>query len=178
MSSVLPEVMDVEYRRMKRFIRLVLIVTLSVPVYFYGPLIWKDGSYAGRWVFAADISERPVECRGAAYFLQLCEVRFVDRLNNRFVKLDYLIIGTDWSEAATDIVRSSEGHLTGAIGVTAHAILMRIGALFSLVMLGFIVEWIVRRIKYLSLQNRLMGQTIGARRREAVMLSRDRRDHF
>jgi hypothetical protein len=45
-------------------------------------------------------------------------------------------------------------------------------------MLGFIVEWIVRRIKYLSLQNRLMGQTIGARRREAVMLSRDRRDHF
>lgn len=178
MTSVLPELLDVEYRRMKRICRVILLLAMAVPIYFYGPLIWKDGSYSGRWVFAADIGERPVECRGSALIFQMCEVRFVDRVNKRTVRLDYFIVTTDWSEATTDIVRSSDGHLTAAIGVTANAILMRISALFCLAVLAFIIESVLKRIKVHSLQRRLAPQTDATRRRDAVLLSRDRRDHL
>jgi hypothetical protein len=178
MASVLPEFLDVEFRRSKRLARLVLLLVLMVPMYRYAPLIWKDGSYDGRWVFAADIEERPLECKGIPYFLQSCTVRVADRLGNRFVTLNYLVVATDWSDSATDIVRSSQGHLTGAIGVTGPGLLTRFSALFCVCLLGFAVEWILKRMKYLSLQNRITGEGATPRRRDAVMLSRDRRDHF
>ena len=176
MDSGLPEIFDQEYRRLKRITRAVLLLVMAYPIYVYGPMIWKDGSYAGRWIFAADIPQGHIECSGVPYFLQSCEVKFLAA--NRPVKFDYLVAGTSWSEGMTDIVRSAEGRVTAAVGVTGPGLLSRVGALFALLMFCFLIERIIWGVKFHSLRSKVFGFVPTTNKRESVMLSRDRRDHL
>lgn len=178
MTVVLPEVLQAEYRRMKRFARTVVIVLMALPIYWYGPLLWKDGSYNGRWDFAADVESRPAQCKGPAYVLQLCEVSFADRLNNRMVKLEYVVVGTDWNEVVPDIVRSSTGHFTSSIAVTGPGLLTRASAFMFLMMVAYLLEKLFLKFTLESLKQKAIALAPPPRVREATLLSRDRRDHF
>ena len=178
MDSGLPEFLDIEYRRLRRIVRVLLMIALAFPTFAYGPLIWKDGTYDARWVFAADIPTRPVECRGIPFFLLACEVKFAERSKNTILKLDYLVVGVDWCDLTTDIVRSTDNRLTAAIGVTGSGLLTRISALGFLFVLGLSIERMLLRIKFRSLQDRVFNLTASPRNKDAYMLSRDRRDHF
>ena len=176
MSVVLPELLQAEYRRMKRIARVLVLLLMAFPVYAYGPLLWKDGSYGGRWDFAADMEARPAQCMGAAYILQLCEVSFADRANNRFVKLDYVVMGADWSQVVPDIVRSSSGHFTTSIAISGHGLLTRAIAFMFLMMIAYVIERIFLVITFRSLVRKAAIMAPGPRIREATLLSRDRRD--
>ncbi len=178
MENVLPEFLDIQYRHTKKMTRLALILAMVFPVYFYGPLIWKDGSYAGRWEFASDVGQRPVECRGLPYLFQACEVKYVERTSKRLVTLDYLVVGVNWKATITDIVRSDDGHVTSAVGVTKPGVFARVGALLCLLVIGLAIESFVRRSKFHALQRKAAALTAGPRNRSSVSLSRDRRDHL
>ncbi len=178
MTSVLPEFLETEYRLTKTITRLALILAMAFPIYLYAPLIWKDGSYTGRWVFASDIERQQVECKTIAYVLFACEVKFVNRTNGRQVKLDYLVTDMDWNGMVTDIVRSTDGHLTGSVGVTKPGLFARIGAFGYLLVVGLAIEHLIRRIKFISLQRRIQAKAPATRNTDAVMLSRDRRDRY
>lgn len=178
MTVILPEVLEAEYRRMKRLARTIVILLMAFPLYFYGPLLWRDGSYNGRWDFAADVEARPAHCRGQAYILQLCEVSFADRMNNRMVKLDYVVIGTDWNEVVPDIVRSSTGHFTSSIAVTGPGLLTRASAFMFLMMIAYVLEKLFLMYTMKSLMRKAVAMSPQVRVREATLLSRDRRDHY
>ena len=178
MTVNLPEVLQAEYRRMKRIARVLVILLMAFPVYAYGPLLWKDGSYSGRWDFAADVEARPAQCRGAAYVLQLCEVSFADRVNNRLVKLDYVVMGADWNQVVPDIVRSSSGHFTSSIAITGSGLLTRASAFMFLMMFAYALERLFLVITFRSLVRKAAIMIPTPRVREATLLSRDRRDHI
>jgi hypothetical protein len=178
MSSWLPEVLDVEYRRMRKIARLVLVAMMAIPVYFYGPQLWRDGSYGGRWIFAGEVDVRPVECSGAIFFLQFCDVKFTDRSNNRAVTLDYAVVGTDWNQMVPDIVRTSAGHYSSAIAVTGPGLFARGFAFGVLAAFAFLVEWLLMRIAFKALLRKATAMEPASRVREAVLLSRDRRDRI
>ena len=164
---------------MKRFYRALIILLMAFPLYIYGPLLWKDGSYGGRWDLAADVGASAAHCKGAAYVLQLCEINFPDRQNNRVVSLNYVVVGADWNNAVTDIVRSSTGHFTSMIAITGPALVTRASAFMFLMMIAFVFE---RFLLFVTLKA-LVGRATDAmpkpapRIREATLLSRDRRDH-
>ncbi len=165
---------------MRRFYRILIIVLLAFPVFNYGPLLWKDGSYAGRWDFVADMEARPTQCWGPAFILQICEISFPDRTNNRMVKLNYVIVGADWHDCVTDIVRSSTGHITSMITITGSAIHTRTGAFIALIMVAFLLERFLLFATHRALLRRAAAAapSPGARVREATLLSRDRRDRL
>ena len=64
------EIIELEYRWMKRFARLVVFGIMAFPLVQFGPTLWQDGSYSGRWIFAAIMEPQPIECKGVAYILQ------------------------------------------------------------------------------------------------------------
>ena len=178
MTVILPEALESEYRRMKRFARILVILLMAFPIYCYGPLLWRDGSYNGRWDFAPEVEARPAHCKGAAYILQLCEVSFADRLNNRMVKLDYVVVGTDWNDIVPDIVRSSTGHFTSSIAVTGPGLLTRASAFMFMMMIAYVLEKLFLKYTFNALVRKAVAMTPQPRVREATLLSRDRRDHY
>ena len=164
---------------MKRFYRALIIVLMAFPLYVYGPLMWKDGSYGGRWDFAADVQASPAHCRGAAYVVQLCEISFPDREKNQVVSLNYVVVGADWNNAVTSIVRSSSGHFTSMIAITGPAIATRASAFMLLMMIAFVFERFLLFVTLKALFSRAaeVQPLYTPRIREATLLSRDRRDH-
>lgn len=178
MSVVLPEPLQAEYRRMKRIARVLVLILMAFPVYAYGPLLWKDGSYSGRWDFAADVEPKPAQCRGIAYILQLCEVSFADRGSNRLVKLDYVVLGADWNQVVPDIVRSSSGHFTSSIAISGQGLLTRASAFMLLMMIAYALERLFLVITFRSLMRKAIIMAPAPRIREATLLSRDRRDRI
>ena len=180
MAVILSETLQAEFRRMKTIYRILVLALMALPVIDYGPLLWKDGSYAGRWDFVADVEARPAQCRGAAFILQLCEISFPDRQNNRVVRLDYMVVGTDWNDLLTDIVRSSTGHFTGMNDINGPALFARAGAFMVLMMIAFMFERFLLFVTLKALHRRAAAAAPlpAARVREATLLSRDRRDHL
>ena len=62
--------------------------------------------------------------------------------------------------------------------MTGPGLLTRVSALFCVCLLGLVIEWMIKLIKFNALQNRIAETGTTPRRRDAVLLSRDRRDHF
>jgi len=180
MAEALSETLHAEYQRMRRIYRILMIVLMTFPVYTYGPLLWKDGSYAGRWDFVADVEPRLAQCRSVGFILQLCELNFPDRQNNRMVRLEYLLVGTDWNDCITDIVRSSTGHFTGMMAINGPALFNRAGAFLVLIMIAFVCERLLLFVTHRALVRKAAAgsRLPAARVRETTLLSRDRRDHF
>ena len=173
------EVIELEYRWMKRFARILLLVVIAFPLFQYGPLLWKDGSYGGRWNFAANMEPQPIECKAFIYFLQSCELKFAERTEGRSMTIHYLLIGGDWSNAVPDIIRSSNGHYSSTIATSMPGLLSRAGALFSLALIGFCIEKLVLALIWRSMVSQLpVVATTAQRSSETVSLSRDRRDHM
>ncbi len=169
---------------MQRLCRALIIVLMAFPLYIYGPLLWKDGAYGGRWDFAVDVKASAAHCRGAAYILQHCEISFPDTRTNRVVSLNYVVVGADWNGAVTDIVRSSSGHISSTIAITRPALVTRASAFILLMMIAFVLErfllFVTRKsgaLKTLFPQPASVGPSHTPRVREATLLSRDRRDH-
>ena len=109
------EVIEYEYRWMKRFARILLLSLMAFPVFQYGPLLWKDASYEGRWLYAAAMEPQPIECSGYPSLIQLCELRFAERTEKKVMKLNYMVFGVNWTNVLPDIIRSSSGHYSGSV---------------------------------------------------------------
>jgi len=176
------EVIELEYRWMKRFARVLLLACMAFPLLLYGPLLWKDGSYDDRWLFAAAMQPQPLECRGYPYILQLCELKFSERIDLRTGNLNYInymVFGTDWTNARPDIIRSSTGHYSSTIATNGPGLLARTGALLFLLIVGLFIERITLMFLWRTM---VAGLPVAAppppRTNETVILSRDRRDHI
>lgn len=179
MVEIAPHVFEVEFRRVKRTARVCLLALIAVPLFYYGPLLWNDGSYAGRWEFAPDLVARPVMCNGVPHIMQHCEVTFGDSKNSGFMKRQYLVFAMDWNRATPDIVRNGVGQFSNSIAVSANGLMSRIGALFVLLLLGLMIERLALAFYWRGVLNRpslIVAPT--EQSKETVMLSRDRRDHF
>ena len=175
------EVIELEYRWMKRFARVLLLALVAIPVFQFGPLLWKDGSYADRWLFAANMEPQPIECRGYPFIIQLCDLKFTDK-NDTGVKkinyINYMVFGADWTNALPDIIRSSTGHYSSTIATTGPGLIARTGALFALFLVGFCLEKIVLAVLWrLMVSKMTVVAPPSPRSDETVILSRDRRDH-
>ena len=174
-----PHVFEVEFRRVKRSARVCLLALMALPLFFYGPLLWNDGSYAGRWEFAPDMAARPATCVGLPPIIQHCAVTFGDSKNSGLMKQHYLVFALDWNQATPDIVRNSAGQFSNSIAASANGLMSRIGALFMLILLGFLIERLFLAFYWRGLLNRpslVVSPT--EQSKETVMLSRDRRDHY
>jgi hypothetical protein len=173
------EILAREHRNLKRFARLLLILIMALPLAYWGPLLWKDGSVKGRWEFIADSDVRPADCWGVPYLLQGCQIKFADRPGGRLSNLNYLTTATDWMGVKPDLVRNTEGNYSSSIGVTGEGIVKRSGALALLLAIGFLIEQIILRIHWnrvLSLEP--VDDTASPQSNETTILSRDRRDHL
>ena len=176
------EVIELEYRWMKRFARMMLLACMSFPLFLHGPLLWKDGSYDGRWLFAATMEPQPIECRGFSYFLQFCELKFSEKNDLRAMKfnsINYMVFGADWTNALPDIIRSSTGHYSSTIATNGPGLLARTGALFFLFIVGLCIEKITLMMLWRTMVARVPVEAPPpVRTTETVILSRDRRDHI
>lgn len=171
------EVIELEYRWMKRLARLLLLGLMAFPLFQHGPLLWKDGTFNGRWNFAANMEPLPIECRGVPYILQSCDVKFVDRDGGRAISLDYLVFGADWNNALPDIVRSTIGHYSSTIAVSGPGLLARGGALLAMFLLGLCIEKLVMLKVWRFMVARVpVIAPPPPRSNETVILSRDQRD--
>ena len=130
------EIIELEYRWMKRFARLLLLAAMALPLFQYGPLLWKDSSYAERWNVIVNWETVPIECRGSAYILQQCEVKFIDRNDGRTMMIEYLVFGSNWNGALPDLLRTSTGNYSSSIAVSGPGLLARASALLALFLTG------------------------------------------
>ncbi len=173
------EVIELEYRWMKRFARLLLLAVMALPLFQFGPVLWKDGSYSERWNVMVNMEAQPVDCRGVAYVLQQCEVKFVDRNDGRTLMLDYLVFGANWGGALPDLLRTSTGHFSSSIAVSGPGLMARAGALLVLFLAGLCIEKLALALIWrLMLAKVPVAAPAPTRSDETVILSRDRRDHF
>ena len=173
------ENIELEYRWMKRFARLVVFAMMAFPLFNFGPSLWQDGSYSGRWTFAANMEPQPIECKGVAYILQSCELKFSQKDNGRAMTLEYLVFGTDWSGVVPDIIRPLNGAYSSTIAVSGPGLLVRAAAIFALFIMLLCVEKIGLLMIWRFMVDRLpeAHQPV-TRSTETVSLSRDRRDHL
>ncbi len=173
------EIIEWEYRWMKRFARLVVFAIMAYPLVHFGPCLWQDGSYSGRWIFAANMEPQPIECRGVAYILQSCELKFSQKDNGRTMTLEYLVFGTDWNGVVPDIIRPLTGAYSSTVAVSGPGLLARAGGIFALFIMLLVVEKIglvmIWRVMIDKLPEAPQPMT---RSTETVSLSRDRRDHM
>ncbi len=179
MVKPVPHVYEVEFRWAKRMARVVVLIIMAVPVWYYGPLLFKDGSFGGRWEYLVEKEVEPTVCVGVPYLLQICEVKFSDRITRRAGKLEYLLTYSDFNHKAPDIVRGSPGHYSSSGAVTVKGILERLGAFFVILIALLILEKLYLAWYWRALLNRpslLVPEP--EQSREATSLSRDRRDHF
>ena len=173
------EIIELEYRWMKRFARLLLLAAMALPLFQYGPLLWKDGSYAERWNVIVNWETVPIECRGSAYILQQCEVKFIDRNDGRTMMIEYLVFGSNWNGALPDLLRTSTGNYSSSIAVSGPGLLARASALLALFLTGLCIE----KLALAAIWRVMLAKVPGVappptRSDETVILSRDRRDHF
>ena len=173
------EVIEWEYRWMKRFGRMVVFAIMLFPLLQFGPLLWKDGSYSGRWNFAANMEPQPIDCKGVAYILQTCELKFSEKNDGRTMVIEYLLFGTDWSGVVPDIIRASNGTYSSSVAVSGPGLLARAGAILAL----FIMLLLIEKIGLLMIWRAMVDQLPTppppvVRSTETVSLSRDRRDHM
>ena len=173
------EIIELEYRWMSRFARLLLLATIALPLFQYGPLLWKDSSYAERWNVIVNTDAVPVECRGPTYILQQCEVKFVDRNDGRTMMIEYLVFGSNWSGAKPDLLRTSTGSYSSSIAVSGPGLVARAGALLALFLAGLCIEKLALAViwRHMLAKVPVVAPT-PSRSDETVILSRDRRDHF
>ena len=173
------EIIEWEYRWMKRFARLVVFAIMAYPLVHFGPCLWQDGSYSGRWIFAANMEPQPIECRGVAYILQSCELKFSQKDNGRTMTLEYLVFGTDWAGLVPDIIRPLNGAYSSTVAVSGPGLLARASAIFALFIMLLCVEKIGLLMIWRFMVDRLpeAPQPV-TRSTETVILSRDRRDHL
>ena len=173
------EVIEYEYRWMKRFARILLLSLMAFPVFQYGPLLWKDASYEGRWLYAAAMEPQPIECSGYPSLIQLCELRFAERTEKKVMKLNYMVFGVNWTNVLPDIIRSSSGHYSSTIATNGPGLLVRSGALLALFIFGLCIEKIALMIIWRSMAAQLpVVAPPVARSKETVILSRDQRDRL
>ena len=176
------EVIELEYRWMKRFARILLLAVMAFPVFQYGPLLWKDGSYDGRWLFAANMEPQPIECSGYPFVIQWCDLKFAERTektDKKVMKINYLVFGANWISAIPDIIRSSDGHYSSTIATNGPGLLARTGALLALFIFGLCIEKIALLILWRSMVARVpVVAPPPQRSRETVILSRDQRDRM
>jgi hypothetical protein len=173
------EIVELEYRWMKRFARFIVFGIMTVPLLFFGPSLWKDGSYSGRWIYAANMEPQPIECKGVPFVLQTCELKFSEKNDGRTMMIEYFVFGTDWSGIAPDIIRTLNGPYSSTIAVSGPGLLARAGAMFAL----FVMLLFVEKIGLLMIWRFMVDQLPAPpppvlRSTETVSLSRDRRDHF
>jgi hypothetical protein len=179
MGQTAPHVLELEFRRLKRSARMVVLAVMALPLFYYGPLLWTDGSYNGRWDFVTDVSVRPAVCKGVPGILQACEVNYVDRLTRRSGKLEYLVANVDWNNVMPDIVRNSNGHHSSSMAVTTKGLLERLGALLILLFALIFAEKFFLMIVWKSKGGRQAPPgALSKLSKETVLLSRDRRDHI
>jgi len=172
------EVIELEYRWMKRFARVLLLAVMAFPIFNHAPLLWKDGSYEGRWAFAATLEPQPLECRGYPYILQFCELKFAEKNGGQTMAISYMLMGANWTGALPDIIRSSTGHYSSTIATSGPGLLQRAGALIGLFIFGVCIEQLVLSVLWRSMIARVPVIVPEVRSTETVMLSRDRRDHI
>jgi hypothetical protein len=174
-----PPAIAMEYHQVRGAARIVLLLMMAAPMFLFGPLLARDGSFMGRWEFAAGASVEPIECQGVPYVAQYCQLKFINPVSGRAVQLDYLLSGDDWSDRKPDVVRSANGHYTSSIAVTSKGMISRIGAFLGLFLLGFLLEQLFLNMYFQTLRR---GEPIAPQApqqsRETVALSRDRRDHL
>ena len=165
--------------RLKRSARAFLIAFMMLPIIFYGPLLWKDGSYLGRWEFAAEMEPHPMACSGSAYLFQHCTIQFKDKTNREVSTINYLVSGTNWNNVVPDIVRGVDGQITTSIAVTGAGLAARIGALLILLFLGLCIErlGLYMMWRWIERHGPIFQQHVQVSK-ELTLLSRDRRDHF
>lgn len=173
------EVIELEYRWMKRFARILLLSLMAFPLFLYGPLLWRDGSYDGRWLYAATMEPQPIECSGYSLLIQLCEFKFADRVDKKPMKINYMIFGADWANAVPDVIRSSNGHYSSTIATNGPGLLARTGALLALFIFGLCIEKIALLMIWRSMAAHLpVVAPPVVRSKETVILSRDQRDRL
>ena len=156
-----------------------LIALMMLPIIGYGPLLWKDGSYSGRWEFAAEMEPHPMACSGSAYLFQFCTIQFKDKTNHDVSTIYYMVSGTNWNNVVPDIVRGVDGQITTSIAVTRPGLAARIGALLILLILGLCVEklGLYMMWRWIDRHGAIFQQRLQASK-ELTLLSRDQRDHF
>ena len=173
------EVIELEYRWMKRFARILLLSLMAFPIFQYGPLLWRDGSYDGRWLYAATMEPQPIECSGYSLLIQLCELKFAERTEKKVMKLNYMTFATDWTNALPDIIRSSSGHYSSTIAINGPGLLTRTSALIALYIFGLCIEKIALLFIWRSMVARVpVIAPPPPRSKETVILSRDQRDRL
>ena len=179
MSKDLPPALAEQYRYVKAAAGILLLLLMSLPMLVFGSLLLQDGTYAGRWEFAASAAPEPIECRGVPYVAQYCSLKFTDAVKRRQTQLDYLVSGDDWRNRKPDVVRSSLGHFSSSIAITSKGIIGRFGSLLGLLLLGLVIVQFLLYLywQFLKIRAPRMWQA-RQQSKDAVLLSRDRRDHL
>jgi hypothetical protein len=176
------EIIELEYSWMKRFARILLLSVMAFPTFQYGPLLWKDGSYDGRWNFAANMEPQPIGCQGYPSIIQWCDLKFAertDKIDKKVMKISYMTFGADWNNALPDVIRSSDGHYSSTIATNGPGLLARTGALLALFIVGLCIEKIALLFIWRSMVARVpVVAPPPPRSKETVMLSRDQRDRI